>query len=95
MSIELRNRLEDSLQVTLSATLIWNYPTVRILTSFLAEKIGIVFEDEDEPAEAASSNDVVNAGQTTDPDIDNLPRDELDALLQEELDALEDLLGDH
>jgi myxalamid-type polyketide synthase MxaE and MxaD len=36
MALELRNRLEKSLDRTLSATLTWNYPTVNALVAFLA-----------------------------------------------------------
>ncbi|MGW0854216.1 acyltransferase domain-containing protein [Streptomyces sp. NPDC002690] len=41
MSQELRNRLERAFGVPLSATLIWNYPTVRDIVPFLAEKLGL------------------------------------------------------
>jgi len=39
MSLELRNRLEAALGVQLSATLIWNYPTVREMAPFLMAKL--------------------------------------------------------
>jgi acyl carrier protein len=97
MSIELRNRLENSLHIPLSATLIWNYPTVRLLTSFLAEKIGVVFETEDQHAEGPSDIRTVpevEEGNPPDSEIENLSKAELDALLKEESDAIEDLLGD-
>lgn len=92
MSIELRNRLENSLHIPLSATLIWNYPTVRLLTSFLAEKIGVVFETEDHHTEGRA--DAVEEGHSPGSEIENLSKAELDALLKEESDAIEDLLGD-
>ncbi|MCC7361294.1 MAG: type I polyketide synthase [Anaerolineales bacterium] len=40
-AIELRNRLERGLGVPLSATLVWNYPTIAALAPFLAEKMGL------------------------------------------------------
>ncbi len=40
MALELRNRLEASLGVTLSATLAWNYPTVADIAPHLGEKMG-------------------------------------------------------
>ncbi len=46
MSIELRNHLEDALGIGLSATLIWNYPTISALAPFLAEKMGIPLEED-------------------------------------------------
>jgi acyl carrier protein len=41
MALELRNRLEAALDVTLSATLIWGYPTIAALTPYLGELLGI------------------------------------------------------
>ncbi len=91
MSIELRNRLEDGLHIPLSASLIWNYPTIHALTTYLAEKIEISFE-KDEPSAVANSQKEVQ--HVPDAEIENLSKAELDALLKEELDAIEDLLGD-
>ncbi len=68
------------------------------MTFFLAEKTGIVFDDDEQHAEDAATPrlaSVADAEITADPDIENLPKAELDALLKEELDALEDLLGDN
>jgi acyl carrier protein len=39
MAVELRNRLESDLEIKLSATLVWNYPTINQLSSFLASKL--------------------------------------------------------
>ncbi|HMQ34043.1 MAG TPA: SDR family NAD(P)-dependent oxidoreductase, partial [Chloroflexaceae bacterium] len=41
MTLDLRNRLETSLGLSLSATLVWNYPTITDLTDHLAERLGI------------------------------------------------------
>ena len=41
MTLDLRNRLESSLGLSLSATLVWNYPTITDLTDHLAERLGI------------------------------------------------------
>ncbi|MEU3098021.1 phosphopantetheine-binding protein, partial [Streptomyces sp. NPDC006967] len=46
MSLELRNRLEGAFGIRLSATLIWNYPTVHDIVPFLAEKLGLELDDE-------------------------------------------------
>ncbi len=40
LGLEIRNRLEAGLAVTLSATLIWTYPTVAGLTEHLGERLG-------------------------------------------------------
>jgi len=44
MALELRNRLERSLGLTLPATTFFNYPTVAALTNHLAEKMEISLE---------------------------------------------------
>src|SRR5262249_33896671 len=40
MGLELRNRIEASLGITLPATLIWTYPNVVAMAKYLAEKLG-------------------------------------------------------
>jgi myxalamid-type polyketide synthase MxaE and MxaD len=40
-AIELRNRFERSLGLRLSATLVWNYPTITAMAPHLAEKMGL------------------------------------------------------
>ena len=44
MALELRNVLEASLGVPLSATLIWRYSSLNALTDHLAEKLGLALE---------------------------------------------------
>jgi acyl carrier protein len=39
MALELRNRLERQLHLKLSATLVWNYPTVAKLAEFLQKRL--------------------------------------------------------
>ncbi|MFD5430531.1 acyl carrier protein, partial [Streptomyces sp. NPDC127084] len=46
MSLELRNRLESVFGIRLSATLIWNYPTIHDIVPFLAEKLGLELDDD-------------------------------------------------
>jgi acyl carrier protein len=41
MGVELRNRCERSLGVRLSATMVWNYPTLADLTRYLSEKLAL------------------------------------------------------
>lgn len=40
-AIELRNRCERGLGLQLSATMVWNYPTVAAMALYLAEKMGL------------------------------------------------------
>jgi acyl carrier protein len=46
MSLELRSRLERELGLRLSATLIWNYPTIREAAPFLAAKMDLALAGE-------------------------------------------------
>jgi hypothetical protein len=55
MALELRNRLEANLELTLPATLIWNYPTVADLANYLAGKMGISLETAVEQSNAGLS----------------------------------------
>jgi len=55
MGLEIRNRLEASLGLTISATLIWTYPTIAALTAHLAEKLGLALEEQSTPAIAEPS----------------------------------------
>jgi acyl carrier protein len=58
MAIELRNRLEASIGVTLSATLMWNYPTIADMAPFLAERMELALEA---PAAAESDGAALDA----------------------------------
>jgi myxalamid-type polyketide synthase MxaE and MxaD len=82
MALELRNRLEASLGLTLSATLIWGYPTIAALASHLATKMEIPL---DAVTEDTTEADVAH--------VADLSADETRALLAAELDDLpEELL---
>lgn len=84
MSLELRNRLEAAFGVELSATLIWNYPTVRDIAPFLAGKAGIAL-DGDEALEQSSEAEAPVLPPAADGDADP---ESLEALLERELAEL-------
>jgi acyl carrier protein/NADP-dependent 3-hydroxy acid dehydrogenase YdfG len=44
LGLEFRARLERALEVTLPATLVWNYPTVAALAEHLAARLGLALE---------------------------------------------------
>jgi acyl carrier protein len=44
MALELRNRLEASLGLKLSATVVWNHPTVQALVRYLASRMDLSLE---------------------------------------------------
>lgn len=88
MALELRNRLEASLGLNLSATLIFNYPTIEVLTPYLAEKMDISLE-----ATASNGDATVTDLQSHRTDgLADLSHDEVEAMLMEELAAIDDLL---
>jgi acyl carrier protein len=51
--LELRNRLEASLELSLPATLVWNYPSVSKLAGHLIERMGT---SSDSPGQSQTSN---------------------------------------
>jgi phthiocerol/phenolphthiocerol synthesis type-I polyketide synthase A len=55
MAIKLRNRLEQELHLTLSATLVWNYPTLGEMSVYLARKMNLPLSEEDAAAAAESA----------------------------------------
>jgi hypothetical protein len=84
MTLELRNRLEASLKLSLPATLVFNYPTVAALTGHLAEKMGVPLD--------LGKAEVVAADAAPTDELENLSRDEVEAMLAEELKSIDELL---
>jgi acyl transferase domain-containing protein len=78
MSLELRNRLELALGLTLPATLVWNYPTVAAIAVHLLERLGLAT---DAAAPAAPAEDAELEGLLA--EIQELPDDEVRRLLAE------------
>nr|WP_287280486.1 beta-ketoacyl reductase [Okeania sp. SIO2G5] len=93
-AVELRNRLQTSLEQPLRATLIYDYPTLMTLTHYLLERLlplpqntreKSVPHGEKEALFADPSDQVLGTGDS----LDGLSESELEALLLEELDKLE------
>jgi phthiocerol/phenolphthiocerol synthesis type-I polyketide synthase C len=61
MALELRNRLEASLGVTLSATMAWNFPTIVALAGHLGERMRLPL---DAPIDRAAPQEDVKSGST-------------------------------
>lgn len=93
MSLELRNRLEAAFGVELSATLIWNYPTVRDVAPFLAGKAGIALDGEEthERSPGTAAPEAPVPPTAADGTADGAANPEsLEALLARELEELSD-----
>jgi NAD(P)-dependent dehydrogenase (short-subunit alcohol dehydrogenase family)/acyl carrier protein len=65
MTLELRNRIESSLGLKLSATVVWNHPTIKALSEYLERKLELAGIDSPAPptplVPAAPSPDVAAA----------------------------------
>jgi myxalamid-type polyketide synthase MxaE and MxaD len=87
MTVQLRSRLEISLNCSLPATLAFEYPTIQSLTSFLANELarkGIVTNGNGvhTPPEPSNSAEAAHAA-----DLDALASEDLLALFDDELAA--------
>jgi acyl transferase domain-containing protein len=86
MTLELRNRLERTLGLKLSPTMLFNYPTVVALAPRLLEKMPFALE---EPKQPAITGVPLAALDTN---LDSLSHDELEDLLAKELACADQLL---
>jgi myxalamid-type polyketide synthase MxaD len=80
-AIELRNRLERSLAVSLSATVAWNYPTISAMTPYLAHKMGLPLLTEETPDALPEVDQDIAAFLNQ---VDTLSDEDLRQLLNEE-----------
>jgi acyl carrier protein len=88
MALEFRNRLESESGVKLSATLAFNYPTVAAVAEHLGSRMHI-------PLDRLDSTDDQDGAEETEPDEhldDSLSRDDIEAMLADELAAADRLL---
>jgi epothilone polyketide synthase D len=83
MALELRNRLEAVTGLDVPATVVWNHPTVTLLAGHLAVRMAIPLDATDEPVEPEAAPVAAEAAPT---------QAELEALLDDELAAVERLL---
>ena len=90
MGLELRNRLEAAFGLTLSATLIWTYPDVAKLAGYLRSELGIGAEVTEPSRQKIAAVEDERADVEA---IAQMSAEEQDALLDEQLASLEDLLG--
>jgi hypothetical protein len=74
--------------LSLSASLIFNYPTINALAPYLAEKMGIAMDGQAHPTVEEEKAVIQKSDE-----LDHLDKDELEALLEEELSTIDDVLG--
>lgn len=86
MTLELRNRLERTLRIKLSPTMLFNYPTVVALTPRLLEKMPFEIEEAKRPTTTEIPDPAANAN------LDSLSSNELEDLLAKELACANGLL---
>lgn len=99
-TVEFIKRLETSLGLSLSATLVWNYPTLMELVAYLVGKI-------DTSLHGTEKEELIPAVQLTPPSavedvivlpdnltaqLDDISLDEVETLLRAELEAIDNLL---
>jgi acyl transferase domain-containing protein/acyl carrier protein len=83
MGLEIRNRLEASLGLTIPATLIWTYPTIAALSVHLGRALGL--PDEAQPAPAPTEPSIPDELRRTAEKIAELSEAEMEALLLKKL----------
>src|SRR6185369_13218191 len=85
MTLELRNRLEADYGLRLSATLVWNYPTIAALASHIAEALDL--------DSGPTTGETAPAVDRAAPEVATLSREQVGTLLDEELARVNRLLG--
>ncbi|MBI1357399.1 MAG: SDR family NAD(P)-dependent oxidoreductase [Acidobacteria bacterium] len=86
MGLEIRNRLEAGLDLRLSATMAWTYPTLAALSEHLTDRLGLTLEEApsaEEPGPAAPGAHALDAVAE---EIAHLSDDEMEALLLKRLE---------
>jgi hypothetical protein len=86
MVVELRNRLEARLGLTLSATLVWKYPTIAVLASYLADRLGTPLSEA--PVHTTAPPPEVDRTAGKREQLKSLSDDELAALMAAKLATL-------
>jgi NADPH:quinone reductase-like Zn-dependent oxidoreductase/acyl carrier protein len=67
MALELRNRLERNLRLKLSATLVWNYPTITAIAAYLEGRLNVRVPGGTEVANSSTTGDATKKTQPSSP----------------------------
>ena len=90
VTVQLRNRLETGLGCSLPPTVAFEYPTVEAMTNYLAEVLGLTSSATAE----RQAGPVAERGEGAKAKLDALSEDELIAMFDNELGAIDDLIKD-
>jgi hypothetical protein len=90
MAVELKSRLENGVKHPLPATLTFDYPTIEALTNYLAREV-LALEQPQELRPIASNGDEKHAEEYA--ELEQLAPDDVKALLDQELAAIDQLIG--
>ncbi|HYO54311.1 type I polyketide synthase [Archangium sp.] len=85
MSMEIRNRLEATLGLKLSATLVWTYPTLAALTPYLAERMELTLEDRVGELRAVEAPALAQPSAAPDSEIDEMSEEEVERLFAQRM----------
>ena len=83
MIVELRNRVENSLGLTLSAALVWGHPTIEALALVLARRLGLDAEPDADPEPQAADPLATELAELSEGELAALLSDELASLHEE------------
>nr|AQW44892.1 polyketide synthase [Corallococcus coralloides] len=87
MGMEIRNRLEASLGLKLSATLVWAYPTLAALVTFLSERLGFSASEQAPRAEEAPAPtpQAARTSVAVSSEIEDMSEEEVERLLAQRM----------
>ena len=91
MAVEMKNRLETGLSVTLPSTVIFEYPTINALAEYLVEEM-FPSQWESTGVKTKINNEETSLSQTLEEDINASQTLEEDSAIAQELEELENLL---
>ena len=85
MGLELRNRLEQSLALRFSATLIWSYPTITSLAEYLVGRL-----NHNDTTDDTVVDEIIESITVAEMELDMMDEDTLARLLTDSLDKFKD-----
>jgi myxalamid-type polyketide synthase MxaB len=94
MAVDLKNRLQNNLEKTLPATLIFDYPTIESLIRYIGQKVMGWSKDKNDPKEQSKEQPIYDQpleGAST--NLEQISDDEVSDLLAAEMAAVAELMG--